>query len=168
MLHILARLILAQGDFARARPLIERVLAIYERAFGSEHPETGMILNTFAYSLGRQGDLAGARRLLERALAIAEKGLGPDRYTSVTHSNLARLLEAEGDLVGALPLYERALAIYEKVLVPSIWKQIACVGRGSAFGAARTRANAHHDATGFTHHAGGVDDSMGHRGTGAP
>jgi Tfp pilus assembly protein PilF len=66
-------LLKAQGDFAGARPLYERALAIREKALGPEHPETAASLNNLAVLLGGQGDFAGARLLLKRALAIAAK-----------------------------------------------------------------------------------------------
>ena len=63
-----ARLLCDQGDFTGARPLIERALAIREKALGPEHPDTATSLNNLAFLLREQGDLAGARPLYERAL----------------------------------------------------------------------------------------------------
>ena len=40
-LNNLAGLLHAQGDYARAKPLYERALAIREKALGAEHPDTG-------------------------------------------------------------------------------------------------------------------------------
>jgi Tetratricopeptide repeat len=56
--------------FCGARPLFERVLAIYEKVFGSENQYTATCFNNLANLLKDQGDLAGARPLYERALAI--------------------------------------------------------------------------------------------------
>jgi len=36
------------GDYAQARPLYERILAIRERACGPDHPNTAMSLNNLA------------------------------------------------------------------------------------------------------------------------
>jgi tetratricopeptide (TPR) repeat protein len=102
-----------------ARPLFERVLAIYEKALGPEHPGTAATLNSLALLLQDDGDLAGARPLFERALAIYEEALGPEHPETATSFNyLARLLQDQGDLAGARPLFERALAIREKALGP--------------------------------------------------
>jgi Flp pilus assembly protein TadD len=60
----------AQGDFAGARPLYERALAIREKALGPEHSDTAESLNALAVLLSNEGDFAGARLLLKRALAI--------------------------------------------------------------------------------------------------
>ncbi len=109
----------ALGAYAQARPLLERALAIREKALGPEHPDTVTSLNNFALMLRDQGDLAGARPLVERALAIREKALGPEHPDTATSlNNFALLLQAQGDLAGARPLLERALAIREKAVGP--------------------------------------------------
>jgi len=109
----------ALAAYVQARQLLERALAIREKALGSEHPDTAASLNNLANVLKTQGDLAGARSLFERALAINEKALGlehPDAATNL--ESLAILLQAQGDLAGARPLHERALAIRENALGP--------------------------------------------------
>jgi len=68
----------ALGDYAQARPLVERALAIRKKAFGPDHPDTASLLNNFALLLRDLGDLAAARPLHERAVAIYDKALGPD------------------------------------------------------------------------------------------
>jgi len=81
-----------QGDFAAARPLCERALAIREKALGPSHPGTATSLDSLADLLQAQGDSAAARPLYERALAIRQKALGPDHPDTVTvRGNLAGL-----------------------------------------------------------------------------
>jgi hypothetical protein len=46
-----------QGDFAGAEPLYARALAIREKAFGPEHPDTAASLNNLAGLLYARGDL---------------------------------------------------------------------------------------------------------------
>jgi tetratricopeptide (TPR) repeat protein len=105
--------------FSGARPIFERVLAIYEKAHGPEHPNTASILHKFASLRQEQGDFAGARRLYERTLAIWKRALGPEhRYTASILNNLADLRRAQGDLAGSRRLYERTLAIWERTLGP--------------------------------------------------
>jgi Tfp pilus assembly protein PilF len=53
-----------QGDFARARSLIECSLAIREKAFGSEHIYITWSLNNLGRLLQDQGDFAGHVRSL--------------------------------------------------------------------------------------------------------
>jgi tetratricopeptide (TPR) repeat protein len=109
----------ALADYAEARKLSERALAINEKVLGHEHPGTATSLNNLGALLQAQGELAGARPYYERALEIREKALGPDHPDTATSlNNLGNLLQALGDLVGARPYYERALVIHEKVLGP--------------------------------------------------
>jgi hypothetical protein len=49
----------AQGDFAGARPLYERALAIREKTLGPEHYDTAESLNALAVVLSNEGDFAG-------------------------------------------------------------------------------------------------------------
>jgi tetratricopeptide (TPR) repeat protein len=60
-----------------ARPLFERSLAIREKAFGHEHPETAQSLHNLALVLQAQGNLIEARPLLERALDDPREGPRP-------------------------------------------------------------------------------------------
>ncbi len=107
----------AQGDYAAARPLLERALAITEQALGPTHPDTASSLNNLAALLDSTGDYAAARPLYERALAIYEQALGPTHPdTAQSLNNLAALVQATGDYAAARPLYERALAITEQAL----------------------------------------------------
>lgn len=109
----------ALAAFSDARLLLERAVAIREKAFGPNHPQTASYLNNLGYLLAQQGDFAGARPYYERAIAISEDALGPDHpETAASLNNLASLLDAQGDLAGARPLYERALAIAEKAFGP--------------------------------------------------
>ena len=117
LLDHLGHYLRARGEFAPARPLLERALDIRERILGPDHPDTALSLNTLAGLLHGQGQLAAARPLFERALDIRERVLGPDHPdTAWSLNNLAYLLRAQGELAAARPLYERALDIRERVL----------------------------------------------------
>ncbi len=119
LLMVTAELLYRQGDYAAARPLYERALAIRERTLGPDHPDTAASLNNLAYLVQQQGDYAAARPLYERALAICERALGPDHpQTAASLNNLAYLVQQQGDYAAARPLHERALAIYERALGP--------------------------------------------------
>ena len=116
-LNNLALLYRAQGDYAKALPLLERALAILEKALGPEHSDVATTLNNLAELYRAQGDNAKALPLYERALAIYEKALEPEHPdVPKTLNNLALLYYALGDYARALPLYERALAIRKKTL----------------------------------------------------
>jgi Tfp pilus assembly protein PilF len=83
-LNNLASVHAGQGDFAAARPLFERALAIREKALGPKHPDTATSLNNLAYLHAGQGDFAAARPLFERALAIKESAFGPEHPSTAT------------------------------------------------------------------------------------
>jgi tetratricopeptide (TPR) repeat protein len=105
--------------YGEAQPLFERGLAICEKAFGPDHPDTATSLNDLAFLLQERGDLAGARPLLERASAICDKTLGADHPDTARNlTNLGSLLRMQGDFVGAQKNYDRALAIFNKAYGP--------------------------------------------------
>jgi tetratricopeptide (TPR) repeat protein len=120
LLNELGRLLHAQGDYAAARPLFDRALAIDEAVRGPDDPSTAASVAWLAYLYKTQGDYAAARPLYERALAITERALGPTHPDTATSlNNLAELLRAQGDTAAARPLHERALAITEQALGPT-------------------------------------------------
>ena len=75
-LNNLAILLQDQGDFAGARPLYERALAIHERVLGPEHPETATSLNNLA-DCSETSDLAGARAAVPSAHWPLREGARP-------------------------------------------------------------------------------------------
>jgi tetratricopeptide (TPR) repeat protein len=97
LLNRAAGYLCGRAAYSAARPLLERALAIREKALGPEHPDTATSLNNLAWLLQDQGDLAAARPLYERALAIREKALGPEHpYTKDTACVTAEALDALG------------------------------------------------------------------------
>ena len=52
----LGYLLWSQGDYAAARPLYERALAICEATLGPNHPATAISLNNLGFMLRSQGD----------------------------------------------------------------------------------------------------------------
>ena len=65
------------GDYAAAKALAERSLAIAERAFGPNHVAVAGSLHTLATVLAAQGEDGEALRLFERATRINEEVLRP-------------------------------------------------------------------------------------------
>ncbi|MGZ3458885.1 MAG: CHAT domain-containing protein, partial [Archangium sp.] len=105
------------GNYARAEPLFERALAIWEAALGKNHPDVARTLNNLALLYANQGNYARAEPLYERALAIYEAALDknhPD--VALTLNNLALLRLAQQHLADALPLFTRALSASEEHL----------------------------------------------------
>ncbi|MCG8095038.1 MAG: tetratricopeptide repeat protein, partial [Candidatus Thiodiazotropha endolucinida] len=107
------------ADYAGARVAYERALAIFEAAFGPDHPNVARSVNNLGLVLQDLGDLAGARAALDRALAIDETAFGPDHPNVATDvNNLGLVLKELGDLAGARAAYERALTIDEAAFGP--------------------------------------------------
>jgi tetratricopeptide (TPR) repeat protein len=107
----------ARAEYAQAKRMFERALAIDEATLGPSHPTVAILLGNLGEVLREQGDLAGAKAFSERALAIDEAALDanhPD--VAVRLNNLGNVLMDQGDLAGAKSLYERALGISEAAL----------------------------------------------------
>jgi CHAT domain-containing protein/tetratricopeptide (TPR) repeat protein len=106
------------ADRSRAEALLQRALAIYEKA---PHVD-GMVvhvLNDLAVLHEYQQDYKGAQLFLQRAIALRENAVGADALVLAQLLNdLALVYGAEGDDASAVPLQERALAIREKALGP--------------------------------------------------
>ena len=66
--------------------MLERVLAIFERAYGRDHLNVGITLYNLSNAYGALGDDSKKRELLECALAIFESALGTDH----PHSEMCR------------------------------------------------------------------------------
>ena len=95
----LASTLRAQGDYAGARRLQERVLEVRTRVLGEEHPDTLTSMHNLALTLSAQSDHSGARQLQDRVLEVMRSVHGeehPDTLTAM--NNLAATLWAEGDL----------------------------------------------------------------------
>ena len=108
------------GKYAEAIPIVERMLQITEKSFGSVHLETITVLNGLALFYERNGDYAKAESAHLRVLQIKEKTLGSDNPEIVrTLKDFAAMYERKGDYTKAEPLYERALRIREKALGPN-------------------------------------------------
>jgi tetratricopeptide (TPR) repeat protein len=111
------------GDFrigaVAKMQLLDRVLPLWEKLFGSGSEETADILNHLAILFYGQQRYQEAKSLYERALAIYEKTLPPNNASTATVlRNLAVLYVDEDRPAKALPMLERALEIYEKTFGP--------------------------------------------------
>jgi tetratricopeptide (TPR) repeat protein len=81
-------------ELASARSVLERALAIDEKALGPEHTSVARDVNNLGLVLKDLGDLEGAKRCFERALKIFEKRLGKDHPNAVlVRNNLKSLQE---------------------------------------------------------------------------
>ena len=80
-------------ELASARAVLERALAIDEKALGPDHTGVASIANNLGSVLQDQGDLEGARKCFERALAIFESRLGKDHPNSILARSNLRMLQ---------------------------------------------------------------------------
>ena len=103
------------GDHAKERDMLERALAIKERAYGRDHPEVATTLTNLGNAYGQLGDHAKKRDMLERALAIEERAYGRDHpNVATTLTNLGNAYGGLGDHAKKRDVLERALAIEER------------------------------------------------------
>ncbi len=105
--------------YSEAEPMLERSVAIKEKALGPDHPSLATSLNNLANLYRAQGRYEEAEPLYQRDMAITEKALGPDHPELATSlNNLANLYSDQGRYEEAEPLYQRSVAITEKALGP--------------------------------------------------
>ena len=108
------------GQFADARPLLERAVALTEAAYGPDHPDLAGHLKNLALILGDLGRPREAQPLAERALAIDEAALGPDQPAIAADlGTLAQIYMGLNRLEEAGSLAQRALVIDEAVHGPN-------------------------------------------------
>ena len=107
------------GQYDKAVPFRIRSLAIREKVFGPEHPDTATGLHDLAVLYQFLGRYDEALPLNLRSLAIWEKVFGPEHSdTAAGLDGLGWTYRTLGRYDEALPLLIRSLAIREKVLGP--------------------------------------------------
>ncbi|WP_235440906.1 tetratricopeptide repeat protein, partial [Limnoraphis robusta] len=106
-----------QGRYDEAIPLAKRVLEMYQKLLGDEHPYVAASLNGLALLYHSQGRYSEAEPLLIQALEMTRKLLG-DEHPDIAQSlnNLAALYESQGRYSQAEPLYKQALEMRQKLL----------------------------------------------------
>jgi len=103
-----------RADFAGAKSLFSRALAMGEAVYGLTHPRVATRLNNLGVVLWETGDLARALEHHRRALAIDEAAYGPDHPEVATDlNNQGSALWRTGDWAGAKERFQRALSIDE-------------------------------------------------------
>jgi CHAT domain-containing protein/tetratricopeptide (TPR) repeat protein len=106
----------AQGKYAEAQPLLEKMLETYRRLLGDDHPDTCDCYNNVAHFLWAQGKYAQAQPLYEKALEGHRRLLTDEHpITARTLDNLASNFDAQGKYAQAQPLCEKALAIRRRL-----------------------------------------------------
>lgn len=119
VLYQLGRLLRFRGDYAGAKELLEKAVAIDEYHYGPDDPITADSYTNLAMVLRYMGDYDEARLLFEKAVASGERAFGPDDHSTImNYANLAMVLQDQGDYVGALKLFKRAAESEERTLGP--------------------------------------------------
>jgi TonB family protein len=115
-LNELSRLHIRQSDFARAEPVLERLLRI-ARAKGERHPDVATALAGLAVAKRGLGDDASAERLYRDALRIREQVLPPHHMAIVvTLEQLGETCAARDNDAEAIVHLQRALLRRERSL----------------------------------------------------
>jgi CHAT domain-containing protein/Flp pilus assembly protein TadD len=105
------------GKYNEARTVGERMIALREKALGTDHPDTAQALNSLGILYNIMDNDAQAEQLFQRALAIWEKTLGPEHPAlAKALNNLAGIYRTRSDYARAEALLKRALTIDVKVL----------------------------------------------------
>jgi CHAT domain-containing protein/tetratricopeptide (TPR) repeat protein len=98
----------------KARPLLERALAIREKLLGPNNAEVGSSVNNLALLSWREGDTKQATQLLLRSLAIVEATHGPTHpQVAGVLNNLAFLYQAMGNTQEAITFLTRGSQVRE-------------------------------------------------------
>ncbi len=108
-----------RADYASARALYERALAIHEEVSGRDHPDTARCLHGLAQVQMKLNEDAEAGRLLGQALAIQARTLGlehPD--TAASQHTLGEHRSNQGDVEAGLQLMTQAYITRQQTLGP--------------------------------------------------
>ena len=115
-LNELSRLHVRQSDYARAEPVLKRLLTI-ARTKGDRHPDVATALAGLAVAKRGLGQNAAAEVLYRHALGIREEVLAPDHMAIVvTLEQLAETCATRGNVSEALAHLQRALPQRERAL----------------------------------------------------
>jgi serine/threonine protein kinase/Flp pilus assembly protein TadD len=117
ILGIVGRLYHQQGELERARPLLERAVAMQRELFDRRDPQLAKTLGWLAAVLRAQGESEQAEPLFRESLEILRAVHGEEHPDVATALNdLAVQRKEQGDLEAAEQLHRQALALRRKVL----------------------------------------------------
>jgi len=115
----LAELFLMEKRYDDAQPMLEDLLAAFEKWPDQWPPEIGTLLGDLGVVLRIQGKTGAAIELFQRAIALHESELGPDHPLLLRPLvNLASAEAQSGNLEAAAAIFRRAVAIAEQKLGP--------------------------------------------------
>ncbi|MBL8908003.1 MAG: tetratricopeptide repeat protein [Rhizobiales bacterium] len=101
------------GDLDRAMKAFERVLPIYRKALGPNHPQLALVYNQIGIVEGIRNNFAGALAAYRKGYVIRRKALGQRNVeTAGMLNNIGNALQSLGKLDEARKAYREVLAIY--------------------------------------------------------
>jgi tetratricopeptide (TPR) repeat protein len=101
-----------QAQYAKAEPLFQSMLDMYEKKLGPDNPTVSALLNNLGNVHEHQGHLAQAESFYRRALEMDEKVFGRDHpNVAVVLKNLAAMYRSTQRDDDAAKLEQRAAAI---------------------------------------------------------
>ncbi len=114
---IIARYFYESAGYSVALEWLYKALAIHEKTFGKEHPNTASTYNSIANVCECQGKYALALEWSNKALNIREKILGKDHPdTATSYNDIAVVYFRQGQYDLALEWYNKVIPIREKLL----------------------------------------------------
>jgi len=115
VLHARAMVYVRSDDAAKAIPLLERTIEIFDKTFGSEHPALGTFQYNYADSLRREQRFDEAKTALERSLAVRRNAKAPPEIVADTARLLAKVRITLGaDADESRTLLDEAIDLYGK------------------------------------------------------
>ena len=92
-LECLAEVLFRLGRAAQSEPVVKRVILLYERKYGTEHPDLGVFINNLGLVYHKQKKYFMAETEYQRALSMQTKLLGNSRANTINvMANYAKLL----------------------------------------------------------------------------
>jgi len=103
-----------RASYKEAEPLYRRVVEIFEKLYGKDHPNVAATINNLAQLLQATNRLKEAEPLMRRVVKIFEKSYGNNHPNVATAlNNLALLLQDTNRLKEAEPMMRRVVKILE-------------------------------------------------------
>lgn len=121
MLHI------SNGDFSKARSLLEEGVKIAEEAAGPYSQVVSILSLILSETLYEQGELVEARRHVDRGWRALQE-VASMEFLLIGYSVSAKILNAEGQQMAALKLLDEGRAFGETQRLPRLYNSLALEG----------------------------------------
>lgn len=117
-----------RAQYAEAKGLFERAMALASRFYGETHPQVSAIANNLGRVHRQLGNLNDAKACFERSMSIDTEVYGEsDPHLGAVFNNYGIVLQQSGDAEGARQQFEWALLVYKTHFGPDHPKTAAIV-----------------------------------------